>query len=118
VSGTETGRGAPTTRRQLSTTGDSTRRLIILGGVAMLIGAVVIAFTGREEPLPLPSSAPAGSPTDPAVVAPAPVRRRRRNRAGLGSWEHGVPLNPSKRELARRRAGVSAYSYFGGEPEA
>jgi hypothetical protein len=94
VSGTETGRGPATaTRRQLGVTGDATRRLIILGGVAMLIGAVVIAFTGREEPAPLPTS------------------------------ESGVPLNPGKRELARRRAGVStvgvsAESWFGGEPEA
>jgi hypothetical protein len=104
----------------------------------MLIGAFVIAFTGREKPQPLPVGAPpaagtagpgaaagqgaAAAAAGATIVAPLAVRRRRA-RAGLDRWEHGVPLNPTKRELARRRAGVgtpgvSAERWFGGEPEA
>ena len=85
---------------RLSDTGDSTRRLVLLGGVAMLIGALVVAFTGRDE-----------------RSAAATPRRRGANRAfGIEGWEYGVPLNPGKRELARRRAGLSGdYSYLDDE---
>jgi hypothetical protein len=107
---------APTRRNgQLGETGDATRRLIILGGVALLVGAVVVAFTGRDEPRP----ATAGG-LGSALATPAPRRRTRRARRADG-WENGVPLNPTKRELARRRAGISAYSYdsyLDGGPEA
>ena len=110
VGGTVTDRGgtSPGPARQsnkLGETGDGTRRLIILGGVALLIGAVVVAFTGRDEPKPV-------------AATPAPVRRRGRPRRELDGWEEGVPLAPGKRELARRRAGLSAYSNLDGEPEA
>ena len=101
---------------RLGDTGDGTRRLIILGGVALLIGAVIVAFTGRDEPPPVRT---------PAVGA---VRRRRAKPSGdhprtprrreIDGWEDGVPLAPAKRELARRRAGVSAYSHLDGEREA
>ncbi|HTC82442.1 MAG TPA: hypothetical protein VK848_12985, partial [Acidimicrobiia bacterium] len=101
VGGTGTDRGTSPApgRRQLSETGDGTRRLIILGGVAMLVGAVVIAFTGRDEP-------GAGAlALGPAALA-APVRRRKPPR-GVAGWGEAVPLNHTKRELARRRAGVA-----------
>ncbi|HYT39874.1 MAG TPA: hypothetical protein VEN99_10205, partial [Acidimicrobiia bacterium] len=114
---TETDRGVtPAPARhgnQLGQTGDGTRRLVILGGVALLVGAVVIAFTGRDEPLP-------------AAVGPAAIgvrsagRRRDRRRREIDGWEDGVPLAPGKRELARRRAGVGVSAYPGpdGGPEA
>jgi hypothetical protein len=94
---------------RLGETGDGTGRLIILGGVALLVGAVVVAFTGRDEPRPTASGA---APAGPAA------RRRRRRAWGIDGWEDGVPLNPSRREQARRKAGVSAYSYLDGAPEA
>jgi hypothetical protein len=135
VGGTQVDPGGTSPARgsnRLGDTGDGTRRLIILGGVALLVGAVVVAFTGRDEPLPVGA----------AMAGPAPggpVRRRRSmllaghphipslfgrrprtpgQRREIGGWEDGVPLAPGKRELARRRAGVSAYSYLDGEPEA
>jgi hypothetical protein len=109
VGGTVTDRGgspAPARRSQrLGETGDGTRRLIILGGVALLIGAVVVAFTGRDEP-------------QTRAVAAGPPRGGAVRRRELDGWEDGVPLAPGKRELARRRAGLSAYSYSDGEPGA
>ncbi|HVW32491.1 MAG TPA: hypothetical protein VHL53_08135, partial [Acidimicrobiia bacterium] len=85
---------------RLGDTGDSTRRLVILGGVALLIGALVVAFSGRDE-------APVGGA----------VRRRGPGRVyGLEGWEHGVPLNPGTRERARRKAGLSGdYSHLDDE---
>lgn len=88
--------------RQLGQTGDGTRRLIIFGGVALLLGAVVVGFTGRDRgpALAVAASLPAG-----------PVRRRSRPRRELDGWEGGVPLSPTKRELARARLGISAANY-------
>ena len=81
---------------QLGQTGDGTRRLLLLGGVAMLLGAVVIAFTGRDRPRPVYArSAPAGP-----AYHPHPRRE-------LDGWEQGVPLAPVKREMARQRLGLS-----------
>jgi hypothetical protein len=85
--------------QQLSQTGDGTRRLMILGGVALLLGALVIAFTGRDRPLPLVLG---------STAAAGPARRRPRSRRELDGWEDGVPLAPAKRELARHRLGISA----------
>jgi hypothetical protein len=103
VGGTETDRGgtpAPArSSQQLSQTGDGTRRLMILGGVALLIGALVIAFTGRDRPLPLALG---------SAAAVGPARRRPRPRRELDGWEDGIPLAPAKRELARHRLGLSA----------
>jgi hypothetical protein len=112
VSGTGTDPGVspgPTRRSsQLGATGDGTRRLIILGGLVLLIGAVVVAFTGRDEPVAVAPSAP-----------PAPGRPRRGRRPGeIDGWEDGIPLAPGKRELARRQAGLSAWSSLDGEPGA
>jgi hypothetical protein len=115
VSGTREDQGTTTrparVARQLGETGDGTRRLIILGGIAMLLGAVVIGFTGRDE-------APAATPAPPAGLAAAAAARRRRNRPRRGElfgWDGGVPLNPGQRELARRRAGLTAdYADFSG----
>jgi hypothetical protein len=100
VGGTETDRTPAPARSsgQLSRTGDGTRRLMILGGVALLIGALVIAFTGRDRPLPLVLGS----------TAAAPGRRRPRSRRELDGWEDGVPLAPAKREMARHRLGISA----------
>jgi hypothetical protein len=78
--------------------------------VALLIGAVVVAFTGGDEPAPVTAG--------PAPGGPGVSRRRGRPRRELDGWEVGVPLAPGKRELARRRAGVSAYSSLDGGPEA
>jgi hypothetical protein len=101
VSGTEQERGdspAPARRSaQLGETGDGTHRLILLGGVAMLLGAVVVAFTGRDRPRP-----------DSADSVPAGPAYRPRPRRELDGWEEGVPLAPAKRELARHRLGISA----------
>jgi hypothetical protein len=97
--------------RQLSQTGDGTRRLIILGGIVLLIGAVVVAFAGREHPMLL--AAPA--------LPPGPARRRPRPRREIDGWEDGIPLAPVKRELARHRLGISGDpydSYSDGEPGA
>jgi hypothetical protein len=108
VSGAETERrdaGAARRSRQLGQTGDGTRRLIIFGGVAMLLGAVVVAFTGRERP----ALAVAAAPVGPA--------RRPRPRKEIDGWEAGIPLAPTKRELARNRLGISADSYYGDELE-
>jgi hypothetical protein len=90
---------APVTRRarQLGQTGDGTRRLILFGGVALLLGAVVVGFTGREGPVLAAAALPAG-----------PARRRVRPRRELDGWEDGVPLAPAKREIARQRLGLSA----------
>jgi hypothetical protein len=80
--------------------------------VALLIGAMVVAFTGREGPI---LAAAAALPVGPG-------RRRPRPRRELDGWEDGVPLAPAKRELARSRLGLSADpydpydSYFDGEP--
>jgi hypothetical protein len=100
VGGTDLDRGnspAPARRSaQLGQTGDGTRRLILLGGVALLLGAVVVALTGRDQPRPaFTGSVPAG---------PA---RRPRPRRELDGWEQRVPLAPAKRELARQRLGIS-----------
>jgi hypothetical protein len=124
VGGTEVDQGRTSPARgsnRLGDTGDGTRRLIILGGVALLIGAVIVAFTGRDEPPPVRTPAVGSTPS-------GPVRRRRAKPSGehprtprrreIDGWEDGVPLAPAKRELARRRAGVSAYSYLDGGPEA
>jgi hypothetical protein len=104
VGGTETDRGvtpAPArSGKQLGQTGDGTRRLILLGGVAMLLGAVVVAFAGRETPRPVTlGSTPVG-----------PARRRAgpRSRREIDGWEDGIPMAPAKRELARHRLGISA----------
>jgi hypothetical protein len=84
--------------RQLGQTGDGTRRLVLFGGVALLLGAVVVGFTGRDGPILAAAAAlPAG-----------PVRRRAKPRRELDGWEEGVPLAPAKRELARQRLGLSA----------
>jgi hypothetical protein len=102
VSGTDAERsdaGAARHSRELVVTGDATRRLIIFGGLAMLLGAVVVAFTGRERPTLAAASLPVG---------PA---RRPRPRKELDGWEDAVPLAPVKRELARNRLGISADSY-------
>src|SRR5205823_5580511 len=42
----------PVTHRdqQTSSRGGATPRLLLLGGLAMLVGAVVVAFNGRDEP--------------------------------------------------------------------
>ena len=105
VSGTGTERVDTSERssQQLGQTGDGTRRLIIFGGVALLMGAVVVAFTGRERSALAVASLPVG---------PA---RRPRPRRELYGWEDGVPLAPAKRELARNRLGISASSYSGDE---
>jgi hypothetical protein len=93
---------APARRsRQLSQTGDGTRRLILFGGVALLLGAMVVAFTGRDGPI---LAAAAALPVGPG-------RRRPRARKELFGWEEGVPLAPAKRELARSRLGLSADRY-------
>jgi len=112
VSSTETGRGSTTNparaAHQLGETGDGTRRLIILGGIAMLLGAVVIGFSSRDEPR-------AATPTVSAAVAAAAARRRqnRPRRGELFGWDESVPLNPGRREVARRRAGLTAdYAEF------
>jgi len=97
--------------RQLGQTGDGTRRLIILGGIVLLVGALVVAFAGREHPVLL--AAPA--------LPPGPARRRPRPRREIDGWEDGIPLAPVKRELARNRLGISADpydSYYDGEPGA
>lgn len=102
VSGTETERGdagAARHSKELVRTGDATRRLILFGGFALLMGAVVVAFTGRDTP----ALAAAALPVGPA---------RRRPRKELDGWEDGVPLAPAKRELARSRFGISGDSYF------
>lgn len=102
---------APVARkaRQLGQTGDGTRRLILFGGVALLLGAVVVGFTGRDGPILAAAAAqPAG-----------PVRRRAKPRRELDGWENGVPLAPTKRELARQRLGLSAAVwYYDDEPGA
>jgi hypothetical protein len=108
VSGTELERGDAGTVRhsqELSNTGAGTRRLIVFGGVAMLLGAMVIAFTGRERPA--------------LIAAPLPVgpARRARPRKELDGWEDGVPLAPVKRELARSRLGINAEDYSDDELE-
>jgi len=97
--------------RQLGQTGDGTRRLIILGGIVLLAGALVVAFAGREHPVLL--AAPA--------LPPGPARRRPRPRREIDGWEDGIPLAPVKRELARHRLGISGDSYDSysdGEPGA
>ena len=102
---------APVARkaRQLGQTGDGTRRLILFGGVALLLGAVVVGFTGRDGPILAAAAAqPAG-----------PVRRRAKPRRELDGWEESVPLAPAKRELARQRLGLSAAVwYYDDEPGA
>jgi len=106
--------GAVRQSRQLGATGDGTRRLMLFGGVALLLGAVVVAFTGRERPALAVTAVPVG---------PA---RRSRPRKELDGWEDGVPLAPAKRELARNRLGIGADSrygvsvetYYGDGPEA
>ncbi len=77
---------APTSRRsrQLGQTGDGTRRLILFGGVALLLGAVVVGFTGRDGPI-----------LAAAAALPAGPVRRRRPRRELDGWEDGVPLAPT-----------------------
>jgi hypothetical protein len=98
---------APVRRsRQLGETGDGTRRLVIFGGFALLVGAVVVAFTGRERSVALAAAVPSG---------PA---RRPRPRKELDGWEDGIPLAPVKRELARHRLGISAGPYYDDEPGA
>jgi hypothetical protein len=108
VSGTETGRGdsdAAVHGRELVRTGDGTRRLILFGGVALLMGAVVVAFSGRDAPVLAAAPLPVG-----------PARSRRpRPRKELDGWEDSVPLAPAKRELARSRLGISADSYYDDE---
>ncbi|HYH49139.1 MAG TPA: hypothetical protein VEG38_06290 [Acidimicrobiia bacterium] len=102
---------APASRRsqQLSQTGDSTRRLLLFGGVVLLIGAVVVGFTGRDGPLlAAVATLPAG-----------PARRRSprpRTRRELDGWEDGIPLAPAKRELARSKLGFSAGNYYDDVP--
>jgi hypothetical protein len=112
VSGTELERGespAPVRRsQQLSQTGDGTRRLVLVGGAALLLGALVVAFAGRDRP----AIQVAGVPVGPAV------RRPRRPRRELDGWEDGVPLAPAKRELARQRLGISACGLPDDEPGA
>jgi hypothetical protein len=112
VSGTGLDRAvspAPVRRgRQLGETGDGTRRLVLVGGVALLLGALVVAFIGRERPAPQAPGLPAG----PAV------RRARRPRRELDGWEDGVPLAPAKREFARHRLGISAGGLHDDEPGA
>jgi hypothetical protein len=99
VSGTETERGGASPARhsrQLGQTGDGTRRLIIFGGVALLLGAMVVGFTGREGPTLV---AAASLPVGPA--------RRPQPRKEIDGWEDGIPLAPTKRELARNRLGIA-----------
>jgi hypothetical protein len=91
--------------QELVVTGDATRRLMLFGGVALLLGAVVVAFTGRERQRLVAASLPVG---------PA---RRPGPRKEIDGWEDGVPLAPAKRELARNRLGISADSYYGDELE-
>jgi hypothetical protein len=88
----------------------------------MLLGAAVIGFSSRDDEAARPAA------TAPSALAAAAAARRRRNRPGQGElfgWEDGVPLNPGRRELARRRAGLtadyadfSAGSYSGDGPGA
>jgi hypothetical protein len=114
------GTGPARGSNRLGDTGDGTGRLMILGGVALLIGAVIVAFTGRDEPLPVGAAAIGAAPGGPvrrrAILSAG--RLRTSGRRGIHGWEDGVPLAPGKRELARRRAGVSVYPNLDGGPEA
>jgi len=85
------GRTAQQAGRQLGATGSATRSLVILAGIALLLGAVAVAY---------------GEPAVLQAVAGErpPVRRGRRVRRTLPGWESGVPLAPTRREKARRRA--------------
>ena len=77
----------------------------------MLLGAIVIGFSSRD------SAPAAATPAAPPVPAAAAARRRRNKprRGELFGWDDGVPLNPGGRELARRRAGLTAdYAQFTG----
>jgi hypothetical protein len=78
--------------RQLGATGSATRSLIVLAGVALLLGAVAVAY---------------GEPAvgNGVVGEPSPVRRGRRVRRTIPGWESGVPLAPDRRDRVRRRAG-------------
>jgi hypothetical protein len=77
--------------------------------VALLLGAVVVGFTGRDGPI---LAAAAALPAGPSL-------RRTKPRRELDGWEDGVPLAPVKRELARQRLGLSAdASYYDDEPGA
>jgi hypothetical protein len=78
--------------------------------MALLAGAVVVGFTGRDGPL---LAAAAALPAGPARRRP--LRRAHRE---LDGWEDGIPLAPAKRELARSKLGFSAGSYYDGEPGA
>jgi hypothetical protein len=90
---------APASRRsrQLSQTGDGTRRLLLLGGMALLAGAVVVGFTGRQ-------CGRSGAPP-PAAAGPPRTRRlggrhpARPGQAGTGPEQARV----QRRELLRRR---------------
>jgi hypothetical protein len=68
----------------LGMTGSATRTMLMMAGVIMLLGALIIAFgesmTRARGPLPRHTVAAA--------------------------WGESVPLAPSKREKARRRAGI------------
>ncbi|HLF40296.1 MAG TPA: hypothetical protein VI854_02360, partial [Acidimicrobiia bacterium] len=73
-----------TTGRQLGLTGATNRSLLLLAGVALLLGALAVAF--GDGPL--------------RVVPIGGTARHRRRPAG---WESGVPLAPDRREAVRRR---------------
>jgi hypothetical protein len=82
--------------------GGATRRFIVFGGVALLVGAAGVGFTGWGKPRPAAAElTPLGA-----------VRPRGRARGGLERWDDGIPLAPGKRELARRRAGLSRSRYL------
>ena len=103
VGGAETERGSAGAAErggELVFTGDGTRRLMLFGGVAMLLGAVVIAFTGRERQRLVAATLPVGPARNP------------RPRKEIDGWEDGIPLAPAKRELARNRLGISGDLYY------
>ncbi|MGH8998048.1 MAG: hypothetical protein ACRDY7_01500 [Acidimicrobiia bacterium] len=79
--------GAPP-REGLSATGSATRTLLMMAGVALLLGALALAFSGpREQRTPAPAGV-SGAPR-PQISASS-----------------GLRLNPTSREAARRRAGI------------
>lgn len=69
----------------LGVTGSATRTLLMLAGVALLLGALAVAFGGSLTP----------------AAARAPQR------TVAADWGPTVPLAPGKRQRARRRAGIT-----------
>jgi hypothetical protein len=90
------------TRRagQLSMTGSATRTLLFLAGIALLLGALAVAF---GEPGPL-RAARAGTGDVAARRGRSRVKpRTRRLRRSIHGWESGVPLAPTRRAATRAR---------------